>query len=79
MKHILILILVLLLNSGPVHALFGNEDRQRWIETEKKLNQQRESTGGWQIIAGLFAIGGITLLVVGTALGSRTRKDGTRK
>jgi hypothetical protein len=79
MKHLIALILVLLLNVAPARAVFGNEERQRRIETERQLSQQREATGGWQIIAGLFAIGSITLLVIGTAIGSRTRHNGTRK
>ena len=77
MKFILILVL---LTAAQSHAgLFGNdEEQQRWLQYEQTIRSERQSTGGWQITCGVLAIGGVILFTIGTALGSKTRRDGKR-
>jgi Ca2+/H+ antiporter len=74
----LILILVLLMAAQTHAGLFDN-DEQRIREYQQQLDQQRQSSGSWQVIAGILAIGGVILLTVGTALGSKTRRDGNKR
>jgi hypothetical protein len=71
------IILMLLILTAPVHAgWFENkEDKQRIQQTEQQLAQQRQTTGTWQLIAGVFAVGGVVLFTVGTALGSKIRRE----
>jgi len=45
---------------------------------EQQLEQQRVNTEHWQIAAFGLAITGILVLVVGTAIGSKTRRDGNK-
>lgn len=81
MKHLHILILSLLLAITPTSAGWfnNNEEKQRRIEVEKQLEFQRKTTDDWQSIAGVLVIGAVILFTVGTALGSKTRRDGTGK
>lgn len=81
MKHLHILILSLLLTVAPMDAgwFSHNEEKQRRIEVEQQLDLQRKSTDDWQIVAGALVIGAIILFTVGTALGSKTRRDGAHK
>lgn len=73
MKRIILLVLLL---AAQTHAgLFDNGDKERLRETQQQLNQQRQATGGWQIIAVVFGVGAIILFGVGTAIGSKTRKE----
>jgi len=74
-----ILILVLLMAAQSHAGLFGNdEEQQRWLQYEQTIRSERQSTGSWQIIAGLLAIGAVVFFTVGTALGSKARRDGKR-
>ena len=77
MKFILILVL---LTAAQSHAgLFGNdEEQQRWLQYEQTIRSERQSTSSWQITCGVLAIGGVILFTIGTALGSKTRRDGKR-
>lgn len=50
------------------------EARQRLSTVENQLFHQRQSTEGWQGAAGAMAISAIVLLLLGTALGSKTRR-----
>ena len=76
--HLLALAIVLALNNTTTHAgWFGeNEEKQRRIQVEQQLNQQRKETDGWQIVAGTFAVFAGIAFTVGTILGSRTRRKG---
>ena len=72
----LTLILIAMLVAGEMHAgWFCNED-QLWQQFERTIQTERQSTGTWQLIAGGLAIGGIILFTIGTALGSKTKRDG---
>jgi cell division protein FtsW (lipid II flippase) len=69
----LILILVLLMAAQTHAGLFDN-DEQRIREYQQQLDQQRQSSGSWQVVAGILAIGGIVLFGVGAAIGAKVRK-----
>ena len=72
----LTLIVIAMLVAGELHAgWFCNED-QLWQQFEHTIKEERQSTGTWQLIAGGFAIGGIILFTIGTALGSKAKRDG---
>ena len=49
--------------------------QQQLQQAQAQLTQQQASTGNWQIIAGIFAIGCILLFFIGAMLGSRTRRN----
>jgi hypothetical protein len=50
------------------------EAKQRLSTVETQLYHQRHSTENWAGVAGALAIGSLLLLIVGTALGSLTRR-----
>jgi hypothetical protein len=74
-KFIFTILLALVMGGSSFAGWFDNKDQQRLQQTEQQLEQQREITGGWQIIAGALAIGAVVLFVVGTAIGSKARKE----
>lgn len=82
----LLTLLILLNLCTPVHAgWFGwgeadrlrrereEEQRHRLNEAERQLGTQRKAAESWQFTAGSVAVGGVVLLIIGTALGARTR------
>ena len=75
MKLITLLILML-----AMHASAGwlNNDDQRIQDLNQQVITERQSTGSWQIVAGVLGIGAVVLFTIGTALGSKTRRDGKR-
>jgi hypothetical protein len=54
---------------------FGSDEDQLVRRYEIQLESERQSTGGWEIIAGAFAIGAVVLFTVGCAFGSKTKRD----
>ncbi len=74
MKRITLLVLLL---AAQAHAgLFNRQEDDRWIrEYQQQLEHERHSSGGWQVIAGIFGLGAIILFGLGTAIGSKTRKE----
>lgn len=76
MKKITLIVLACLLQgSAGVHAgWFGSTEKERRIEIEQQLQQQRRETGGWQIVTGVLAVGCVVLLTIGTAIGSKIRR-----
>ena len=81
MKHIILMILaVFALGVSPpkAKAWFGDAEKQRRIETEQKLIQQQRLTNNWQITAFLLGVGCVLVLVAGTAIGSKARRDAKR-
>jgi hypothetical protein len=73
-----LIILVLLMAAQCHGGWFNDDDQQRMAQYEQTIQSERQSTGDWQIIAGVLAIGGVILFTMGTALGSKTRRDGKR-
>ncbi|MBS0174605.1 MAG: hypothetical protein JSR64_11260 [Nitrospira sp.] len=81
MKHILTLIIGLLMFSPSAHAgwFSSKPDPQVVMQLkidslEHKLTAQTQSLNRWQIAAGSLAVGCAFLLLIGTALGAKTRK-----
>jgi hypothetical protein len=72
MKYILIILLLLAAHS---HAGLFDNDKEQIRQYQQQLNNERQSTGGWQAIAAVLAVGGITLFGIGTAIGSQARKE----
>ncbi len=74
-KLITLIIACIVLSTASVHAgWFGGNEQQRLQETQRQLDSQRRETGGWQVVAGLFAIGSVLLFTIGTAIGSHVRR-----
>ena len=73
------LILTLLLVSPAAHASWFwpsdpvPEYRAKITSMETQLSAQRGATNLWQIASGSLAVGCVLLLVIGTALGAKTR------
>jgi len=86
LKHLLFVImaavlLAFMLNSCTQAnaAIFGpsateQEAKQRLSTVENQLSYQRHSTESWQGAAGALAVGCLLLLLLGTAIGSATRR-----
>jgi hypothetical protein len=77
--HKIFTLVVALLMGAQAHAGLFDNDEQRIREYEQQLDSQRQSTGDWQVVAGILAIGAVVLFTVGTALGSKTRRNGTKR
>ena len=74
------LILILLLVSPAAHAHWFSkapdpipEYKEKIASLENQLSAQRSTTDHWQIASGSLGIGCVLLLVIGTALGAKTR------
>ena len=78
MKRIIIALSALMVCTGCPSTPEQPTPQQQLQQAQAQLVQQQTSTGNWQITAGVFAIGCIVLFVVGTAIGSRTRKNAKR-
>ena len=74
MKHKIISLCVLLLLAQANAGWFDNTEEQLQ-QTQIELQTQRQSTGGWQLLAGALAVFCIALLVVGAAIGSKARRE----
>jgi hypothetical protein len=60
--------------SDDTKQLRLDEEIQRRVEAEQKLNVQEVTAGRWRIAAFVFATGCIVFLLVGTTLGSKGRQ-----
>lgn len=71
-----IIILMLLVAAQCHGSWFHNDDdyKDQWQQSQQQLDQQRQATGGWQIIAGVLGVGCVALLVIGAAIGAKARK-----
>lgn len=81
MKHLLILIIGLLLFSQSAHAGWFSKDTELLNEAkerigilESRLLSQSINLDHWRIAAGSLAVGCAFLLIIGAALGSKTRQ-----
>jgi hypothetical protein len=84
MKLILLSIILLsatALNSCRVAATQPPGDpkaqrqQQRVIELESQLDGLRHTNDRWQILCASAGVGAVVLLILGTALGAKTRHD----
>ena len=69
------ILILMLLMAAQANAGWFSDDDQRYAQYEQQLASERQSSGDWQIIAGVFCIGGVVLFTIGTALGSKTKRD----
>ena len=76
MKRITIALSVLLLCTGCPSTPDQPTPQQQLQQAQQQLVQQQTSTGNWQLVAGVLAVGCILLFVVGAMLGSKTRRHG---
>lgn len=51
----------------------GGKQEEQIAKIERELESQRGFTDQWEVIAGVLGVGCVLLLVIGTALGSKTR------
>jgi len=62
-------------DSGPSRAEL---QRQR-DEAQQRAQREQEGRHFWQTMAVVGGLGGVALLVIGTALGSKARRDAERR
>lgn len=74
MKKRLALIILMTLQTATLRAGWFSPDEET-IELRKELTQQQQATGDWKTIAGALAIAAILTFVIGTMLGSKTRRE----
>ena len=82
MKHLHILIISLLLFSPSAHAGWFSKDTELLNEAKERIGvleshllSQSINLDHWRIAAGSLAVGCAFLLLIGAALGSKTRKN----
>ena len=76
-KIILLLILAANANAGWFDGA-EKAERDRRIAAEQQLQQQRQANGGLGILVGVMAVGAVSLFTIGTALGSKARRDANK-
>ncbi len=80
MKHLLILISLLLPFTTVKAGWFSNgpdpliEAKAKITSLENQIQTQSNTLNRWQIASGSLAVGCVLLLILGTALGSKTRQ-----
>jgi hypothetical protein len=88
MKHYLLLIICLLLCAPAANAGWFSKGpselemaQERILNLENQMSTQVIAINRWQIATGSLAVACVILLVIGTALGAKTRKhyDGSRR
>ena len=92
-KHLLLVTLLcqatLLTSCSRAHAgWFGwsddevnqlrEEHHQELVAAEQQTSVQRKAVETWELVACSLAIGAVLLLIIGTALGTRTRHAAAR-
>lgn len=71
---LILLILLILLAGSPANAgWFNSKEEKLLAQTQQQLEHARQQTGAWQLVSGVLALGCVSLLVFGTALGSKVR------
>ena len=75
-RFIIITSAALLMLAADANAgIFDNGEKERRIQVEQQLQQERGATGGWIIVAGVLGIGAVVLFTIGCALGSKILRD----
>jgi hypothetical protein len=80
MKNLIPLLVLagLLASCAPVTKnlpVIDEAQQHRITELESQLEVQRHRNDRWQLLTVATAIGGLVLLITGTALGAKTRHD----
>jgi len=70
-----IISLCMLLIVAQANAGWFDDTDEQLHQVTQELQMQRQSTGGWQLVAGTLAVFCIALLVVGAAIGSKARRE----
>lgn len=77
-KHIIMALAVLTLGVSTVRASWlDNGEKERRIELQQQLDQQRHETAQWQGTAFALGIGCVLMLITGTMIGSRAKRHAT--
>jgi hypothetical protein len=82
MKHFIILMAVLMLGLTTYGGWFSKNDQQteqRNRELQDQLRQQQDKTDTWRTTAFSLGVGCVVVLIIGTAIGSKGRRDAQRK
>ena len=80
MKPILCIVaatLMLFVTLPDAQALFGHvaAERERRIDAQQQLQQQQQTTAHLYIAVSVLSAGVVISLVIGTAVGSKSRRD----
>ncbi|RBP45204.1 hypothetical protein DES53_103202 [Roseimicrobium gellanilyticum] len=82
MKHILLKIIIVFLLAATIPPAHGGwfdkkEDptQKRLVQVEQELTQQRKTNDSLSAIIGVLGVGCVLLLVIGTALGAKVRRQ----
>lgn len=81
MKYIIIVVTAATLGVGAHTAHAGwldNGEKERRIEIQTQLTQQKHETSQWQGTAFALGIGCVLTLITGTIIGSRARNHANR-
>jgi Ca2+/H+ antiporter len=72
-----LIFIVLLLTTTQAHAMFGHvtQEKERRQYAEQKLEQQEVSNIRLHITIAILSAATVTALVIGAAVGSKTRRD----
>lgn len=81
MKSTLLLLMSVLLLAScakqPARTVIQPDEqaRRRVVELEQQLQLQRKTTDRWELYTGSLGVACLVFLVLGTALGAKTRHD----
>lgn len=84
MKTLFFVVLAALLLRSDAKALFGHTtaERERRLETQQRLCQEQQRNGllihnneCLHVVISILSAGAVGALVIGTAIGSKTRRD----
>ena len=83
MKHLIkvaLIVLTFIVSTYRANAgWFDNHEHQQNIELQHQLQQVRQTSGSLGILVIVLGIGCIVVLIAGTAIGSKCRRDLNRK
>lgn len=75
MKKFIFIILTVLTLSVSSNAGWWNNDNQREQQLEQQVQQEQHTNGDLSGIIVVLGVSGVILLIVGTAIGSKVRRD----
>ena len=81
-QFILIIVAVLTIATATNAGWFGKDpkpDEQRIADLEHRLQQQQETTNTWRTAAFSLGVVCVVVLIIGTAIGSKGKRDAQRK
>lgn len=78
MKTLITLIAIFTTSALQAGWFSSDTDKvqQQLQQTQAQLVTQQASTGNWQLAAGILAVSCILLFLIGTAIGSKARRNG---